>query len=788
MTVRLHIIIRGAVQGVGFRPFVFRLASEMGLSGWVRNSGQGVFIEVEGKRAVTDLFLRRIGTEKPKNSFISSLEYSYLDVVGYNKFEILDSELTDFKNAVILPDISVCPDCLRELFDPSDRRYLYPFINCTNCGPRFTIIASLPYDRTNTTMADFTMCYECKREYEDPTNRRFHAQPNACPECGPQVELLNNKGEVISRRYEAIKSAADFVKRGNIIALKGIGGFHLIADAQSNKALELLRKRKLREEKPFAVMADSIETAEQLCEISELERDILLSPESPIVLLKKRRGNGLSPLVSPNNPYFGIMLPYTPLHHLLIRELAFPVVATSGNRTDEPICIDEVDALERLSEIADFFLVHNRRIARHVDDSIVKIVGNRPMIIRRSRGYAPLPFLLRDKLEQHPPILSVGAHLKTTVSLVIDNSIFVSQHVGDLDTMEARNVFKRSCTDLQELYEVKAEIVVHDAHPDYSSTAYAQKLGKPMVAVQHHIAHVASCMAENEVKGPLLGVAWDGTGYGYDGTIWGGEFFVVNGGVFERYATFRKFPLPGGEVAIREPRRAALGVLFEMFGGEISELVDRKILNKFSSNELSTLLSMLRGRVNSPLTSSAGRLFDAAASISGVRDVSRFEGQSAMEFEYAIEGETFEDFYPYAVNESAFNAVGDFTNPSYVIDWGGIVSGLLNDVYKMVPVKYISAKFHNAMAQVIVEIARRAGIEKVILSGGCFQNKYLSERAINILTEDGFQPYWHQRIPPNDGGISLGQAYIALTEMQPIADGKSRWISCSSRKTAHEIR
>lgn len=787
MKTRLHIILRGAVQGVGFRPFVFRLASEMNLNGWVKNSGEGVFIEVEGDRTDLDIFLYRVRAEKPRNAFISSFEYSYLDEFGYDKFQILDSESSNFKDAAILPDISICPDCLRELFDPLDRRYLYPFINCTNCGPRFTIITSLPYDRKNTTMVDFEMCDECKSEYEDPTNRRFHAQPNACPKCGPHVELLNNRGEVISSHHEAVKEAADFVKKGNIVALKGIGGFHLIADATSDNAVRLLRQRKMREEKPFAVMCNSIESVEYICRISDAERYMLLSPESPIVLLTKRNARVLSSLIAPNNPYLGIMLPYSPLHHLLMRELSFPVIATSGNRVDEPISIDEHDALKRLSDIADFFLVHNRRIARHADDSIVRLIGGRQMIIRRARGYAPLPILVREKIEKHSTVLSVGAHLKNTVALVVGNNVFVSQHVGDLDSYESMNAFKRTCKDLQELYEVKAELIVHDAHPDYLSTIYAKQIGKPRHTVQHHIAHIASCIAENEINGPILGVAWDGTGYGYDGTIWGGEFFVIEGNEFERFASFRKFPLPGGELAIREARRSALGVLFEIFGDSMEEHVDHRVLNKFTLNEFSNLIKMLRRGINSPLTSSAGRLFDAAASISGVSDISKFEGQSAMKFEFTIDDEIIRDTYPFVVNESKSNVVNDFMIPSHIIDWEGIVLGLLNDVCNDVPVRYISAKFHNAMAGIILEIARLSGIKKVVLSGGCFQNKYLSEKTINSLTEDGFQPYWHQRIPPNDGGVSLGQAYAALTKMQPFANDRPRWKSHNHRMS-HEVR
>jgi len=849
---RLKLTVRGAVQGVGFRPFVFRLATGLGLAGWVNNSPQGVFIEAEGPRAELEKFLLRLETEKPPRSFIQSLEASWLDPVGYMAFEIRPSETGGNKTALVLPDIATCPDCLREIFDPQNRHHLYPFTNCTNCGPRFSIIESLPYDRANTSMKAFTMCPQCQAEYDDPRNRRFHAQPNACPVCGPHLELWEGSRVCENaesprsheRGYGTMLAAADAIREGKIVAVKGLGGFHLMADARNDKAVRLLRERKQREEKPFALMFPSLESVKAECEVSPLEERLLRSPEAPIVLLRKlarphpgplpqerenrspitcenttadssteveqigpHKGCSLSPgervrvrasveqnrlplaqSVAPNNPFLGVMLPYTPLHHLLMAELGFPVVAKSGNLSDEPICTDEREALERLGGIADVFLVHNRPIVRHVDDSIVRVMLDRELVLRRARGYAPLPINVlpasrwQDKQncrQAGSTILAVGAHLKNAVALSVGNQVFISQHIGDLETEQAHTAFRRVIADFEKLYEAKPDIIASDLHPDYLSTKFAKELvaqaSRPVnqtqtgglchVGVQHHIAHVLSCMAENEIAPPALGVSWDGTGYGLDGTVWGGEFFLVTDKSVERIAHLRPFRLPGGDKAVKEPRRTALGLLYEISGDKVFEQKVRREgapdggrggcapLAAFSSAELGTLKTMLAKKLNSPVTTSMGRLFDAVASLINLRQQIRFEGQAAMELEFALDGIETEDHY----NLSLVTR-----HPSHELDWSPMVEAILADVKKGVSVGTISARFHNALAEGIVAVAKRAGQNRVVLSGGCFQNRYLTERAVRRLSAEGFRPYWHQRVPPNDGGIALGQVVAAL--------------------------
>ncbi len=751
---RLRITLRGAVQGVGFRPFVFRLASDMGLGGWVNNSPQGVFIEVEGKREDLECFLVRLRTDKPPLSSIQSLESSYLDPVGFGSFEVRESDSAGQKSALVMPDIATCPDCLAEIIDPSNRRYLYPFTNCTNCGPRFTIIEELPYDRPRTTMKIFPMCPLCRAEYEDPSNRRFHAQPNACPECGPHLELWDKAGKKIDLRHQALILAAGAIREGKVVAIKGIGGFHLVVDARNDEAIRTLRGRKAREEKPLALMYPSLEMIRADCEVLPAEERLLLSTEAPIVLLRRLNKEGIAPSVAPGNPNLGVMLPYSPLHHLLLNELGFPIIATSGNRSEEPICIDEHQALDRLAEIADLFLVHNRPIVRHVDDSIVRLAAGRELVMRRARGFAPLPTFIKHSV---PPILAVGAHLKNTIALSIDSQVVLSQHIGDLETAPAFEAFGNSIEHLSGLYEFSPRYIAHDLHPDYLSTKYAEKSEHESVPVQHHYAHVLSCMAENEIEAPVLGVAWDGTGLGTDDTIWGGEFLRIDISSFSRFAHLRPFKLPGGERAIVEPRRTALGVLFEIFGKDFAQIRDLPSIKAFSDGERDILTKMLAQDLNSPMTSSAGRLFDAVSSIVGVRQVMRYEGQAAMELEFALWGIDTDESYPFGIVEN---------QDMIIIDWEQTIRHIIGDHQKGLAAGQISVKFHNCMAEIIVEIARRANDMKVVLSGGCFQNKYLLERSISRLKEEGFGPYSHQRIPPNDGGIALGQIIAAAREKE----------------------
>jgi hydrogenase maturation protein HypF len=757
------------VQGVGFRPFIYRLATEMGLRGFVANDSQGVTIEAEGCRGDLERLLLRIGPESPPRASIQSLEPAFLDPAGYGKFEIRESTETGKKSVLVLPDIAACAECIREVFDPRDRRHLYPFTNCTHCGPRFSIIEGLPYDRAKTTMKRFEMCGECRKEYEDPANRRFHAQPNACPACGPHVELWDPQGEVEASRHDAILAAADLLRGGAVVAVKGLGGFHLMADARSPDAIRALRSRKGREEKPLALMFPSLGSVRGHCELSALEERLLGSPEAPIVLVRARKekprdsedpGNlgvatGIDPSVAPGNPWLGAMLPYTPLHHILLAELGFPIVATSGNLSDEPICTDERDALRRLGGIADAFLVHDRPIQRHVDDSIARVVAGREMVLRRARGYAPLPVRLDHPL---PPILAVGAHLKSAVAISVEENVFVSQHIGDLETAEALRAFRQVVESIEDLYETRPAGVACDLHPDYISTGEARRMAGesavPMAAVQHHHAHVVSCMAENELHGTLLGVSWDGTGYGADGTIWGGEFLEATRSSFQRVAHLRTFPLPGGEKAVREPRRSALGLLHAALGNEVFEESPLATLDAFSPSELAVLRGMLARGLNCPVTSSAGRLFDAVASICGLRQVSRFEGQAAMELEFALEGAAGGEPYDVEID-------GDGRSAPLVVNWTLMVRQLLEDVRRGLALNEISARFHGFLVECIVRVATRLGATRVVLTGGCFQNKYLTEKAVRRLSEEGLIPYWHQRVPPNDGGISLGQAVAA---------------------------
>ncbi|MFZ1977672.1 MAG: carbamoyltransferase HypF [Bacteroidota bacterium] len=796
--IRLSIVVRGAVQGVGFRPFVYRLAAELKLTGWVMNSAQGVFIEAEGSKEILDRFLLKVQREAPPRASIQSFEFSFLDPVGFTSFDIRTSGASGPKSAFVLPDIATCPECLREIFDPANRRYRYPFTNCTNCGPRFTIIEALPYDRPNTSMKKFAMCQACREEYENPSDRRFHAQPNACPVCGPKLTLWNNAGTPLAEGHEALLGAAEAIRSGRIIAVKGIGGFHLMADARNSGAEQLLRKRKHREEKPFAIMVPSLEIAKQLCMIDDLEERLLTSPEAPIVLLQRlpipnsenckkspiannpHSSFFILPSALSKNPYLGLMLPYSPLHHLLMHELGFPVIATSGNLSDEPICINEREALERLRGIADLFLVHDRPIVRHADDSIVRIMAGWESIQRRARGFAPLPVSIGSAGEE--TLLAVGAHLKNSIALKVGKDVFISQHIGDLETQQSMETFRAVIRDFETLYDAKPVRIISDLHPEYLSTQYAAGTGIEVEQVQHHYAHIASCMAENRIDGEVLGVAWDGTGYGSDGTIWGGEFLLTTKVSYRRVAAFRSFSLPGSEKAIKEPRRTAFGILFEMFGQDVCGRNDLLPIREFSGKELVLLSTMIKNRINSPRTTSAGRLFDAVASIIGLRQVIRHEGQAAMELEYLTAESShtlINGSYQFAIrtdpmplnfeiNTGAPHHSGSsqvenkIEEPLLIVDWSDMIGEIIDDITHKIPLAEISVKFHHTLAEVIVEAAKRMGLLRVVLSGGCFQNRFLTERTIERLTKEGFHPYWHQRVPPNDGGIALGQIYAAV--------------------------
>lgn len=763
------------MQGVGFRPFIHRLATENGLAGWVNNTAHGVQIEVEGKRERLSEFSRRLQREAPPHSSIESLETEWLAPAGFCGFEIRESTASEAPTALILPDIAICAECVREIFNPSDRRHRHPFTNCTHCGPRFSIIEDVPYDRARTSMKVFPMCAECRAEYEDPADRRFHAQPNACPNCGPQLALWNRTGTITATRNDALRLAAAAIRDGQIVAVKGLGGFQLMVAANDAGAAARLRKLKLREEKPLAVMVASVEAARRLCEVGPIEERLLCFPEAPIVLLRRLRGDSgasTAPLlegVAPGNPYLGIMLPTTALHHLLLREVDGPVVATSGNLRDEPICIDEHEALDRLGEIADLLLVHDRPIVRAVDDSVVRVVLGRELVLRRARGFAPLPVAARADPAAPGSVLAVGGHLKNTIALSVGSHIFLSQHIGDLETVEALEAHHRIIGDLQKLHRVSADVVTADAHPGYASTRSAATLGRPVIPVQHHFAHLLSCLVENGLEPPALGVIWDGTGDGLDGTIWGGEFLVARGNNFERAGWMRTFPLPGGEAAIREPRRAALGLLHELLGDDLWDMKDLPTVRAFAATELNALRGALKSGINTPRTSSVGRLFDAVASLAGVRQISSYEGQAAMELECAAESTNSPwqgGTKPNAAYALAWQEAGESTRPrtsrpALVADWTRMARSILNDHKAGVSPSIIARTFHEALADCVVPLATRVGLEHVALSGGCFQNCLLTELTVRRLSDAGFQPCWHRRVPPNDGGLALGQIAAA---------------------------
>lgn len=761
---RRIIIVEGAVQGVGFRPFIYRLAKEYNLTGLVRNTAYGVQIEVQGLKESLDGFLHDLEDKKPVHAVIEKIKTHNAEPLSEKNFVIVESETEGILNTRVLPDIATCPDCLKEMNDPNDRRYQYPFINCTLCGPRYTIIARMPYDRCNTSMAEFEMCNECRSEYEDPTNRRFHAEPIACPVCGPQVALWDREGKVIANRGSAIDKAVELIKEGKILAVKGIGGFHLVVDARNSDSVKLLRFRKFREEKPFALMYPTLEQVKSDCEVSEVEEKLLTSSESPIVLLKRLgKCSSISEYVAPEQDRFGVMLPYSPLHHLLLSKLKFPIVATSGNRSEEPICIDEYEALRDLKDIADFFLVHNRKILRAVDDSIVQVVGEHPVILRRARGYVPQPVILE---KQSPyTILSVGGHLKNTVAVSFENKVIISQHLGDLETKKAQDNFCHSILLLTQLVERIPQVIVCDLHPDYTSSQWAERQSSKLIKVQHHIAHAFSVLAEHNLELPVFAVIWDGTGYGLDGTVWGGEFFIIDAKKVERWGHFRTFPLPGGDKAVREPRRCALGMLYEILGEGAFSFVEREMefLRKaFTDLEWNSMKAMLKRELNSPRTSSVGRIFDGVSSILRLYQTCSFEAQSAMRLEALARSFDGQDFFR-DTKENLFRVKRD--KEKNIVDWERLIFYLLEELKCGTNVSKLANLFHWELANTIKSCVEAVGIKNIVLNGGCFQNSLLLKYTFSLLRND-YNVYFAQKIPPNDGGISLGQIYYVLHSIE----------------------
>jgi hydrogenase maturation protein HypF len=782
--IRTAIRVEGIVQGVGFRPFVYTLATGLGLAGHVGNDTDGVFVEVEGAPAVVSEFLVLLEREAPPLARIERITTAPLPPSGSASFAIAASGSAGPRRTLVSADTATCADCLRELADPADRRYRYPFINCTNCGPRFTIVRDVPYDRPLTTMAGFAMCERCAAEYHDPADRRFHAQPTCCPACGPRLALIDQAGNQLTANQPAhpltadqpahplaahqagnsltvgpagpplpadpLAGAADLLARGRVLAVKGLGGYHLAADAGCETAVAALRARKHREDKPFAVLVADLAGARLLAEVDEAAADLLTSASRPIVLLPRRADAPVAQATAPGNRQLGIMLPYTPLHHLLIGALARPMVLTSGNISDEPIAYDDADALARLGGIADAFLTHDRPIHIRTDDSVARVFRGRPMLTRRSRGYVPEPVTVDGKFPR--PVLACGAELKNTFCLAKGRHAFVSHHIGDLENAETLRSFTEGIEHFRRLFDVDPQVVAHDLHPDYLSTKYALDLdGVDLQGVQHHHAHIASCLADNRAEGPVIGVAFDGTGYGPDGTIWGGEFLIANLATFERGGHLEPVPMPGGAAAIKQPWRMAAAYLDAAYDGVPPDglgVVQR------NAAHWGPVVAMARKGINSPATSSAGRLFDAAAALLGVRDVINYEGQAAVDLEQLADpGE-----------RGSYRARVEHQTP-FGIRGSDLVQAAAQDLAAGVPRETVAARFHNAVAALIEDgcllLRERHGLATVALSGGVFQNLLLLHATVACLEARGFRVLVHSRVPCNDGGISLGQAVVA---------------------------
>jgi hydrogenase maturation protein HypF len=762
--VRASVQTEGIVQGVGFRPFIYDLARRHELTGWVLNDEQGVQIEVEGEADRVASFISDLSAPPPL-AVVEQTTINYVPPIGSTAFQIRTSVAGQERFALVSPDMATCDDCRRELFDPRDRRFRYPFINCTNCGPRFTIIEDIPYDRPKTTMAPFAMCPDCSREYHDPEDRRFHAQPNACPLCGPQVKLLDNTGEAVSSE-DPIRETIALLTAGKIVAIKGLGGFHLACDAAHEEAVALLRGRKYREDKPFALMCRDIEVIEGICLVDDASRELLLSRERPIVILPRREDTVIARSVAPGQRTLGVMLPYAPLHYLLLSDGAdglTSLVMTSGNVSDEPIAYQDAEAVTRLGGIADSFLVHDREIHTRCDDSVVKPFRGKRTFLRRARGYVPFPIRLQLGLQlqlqkQGRSVLACGAELKNTFCLTKGNYAFLSHHIGDLENFETMRSFEEGITLMKRLFQIEPEAVVHDLHPDYLATrsalAYAQEREVPRIGVQHHFAHALSCMAEHGIEGPALAVVMDGTGYGEDGTVWGGEFLQVTVDGYIRLGHLRTIPLPGGDKAAKEPWRMGAAYLDRVYGK--AEDAGIPFTQSLDLTQWSLIREAMLSGINAPLCSSTGRLFDAVSALLGVRERVNYEGQAAIELEQmADSGEKGE--YGLEIAEEA---------GVYILNPDPVITAIVEAIKKGETPGAISARFHNSLARGIVKMAlqmkERTGLSEVILSGGVFQNHLLMGAVYDLLEGEDFQVYIHHKVPPNDGGIALGQAFHAI--------------------------
>jgi hydrogenase maturation protein HypF len=751
--IRASVQTEGIVQGVGFRPFVYDLAVRHELTGWVLNDGRGVQIEVEGEADRVHSFISDLSCTPPL-AVVERQQVTYLPPVGSTEFRIRESVAGEERFALISPDMALCEDCQRELFDPHDRRFRYPFINCTNCGPRFTIVEDIPYDRAKTTMVSFEMCPDCSREYHDPADRRFHAQPNACPVCGPQVKLLDATGGEVASADPITKTIA-LLKAGKIVAIKGLGGFHLACDAANEEAVAILRGRKYREDKPFALMCRDIEVIEGICLMDDASRELLLSRERPIVILPQRAKAAIARSVAPAQRTLGAMLPYTPLHHLLFADGLASLVMTSGNISDEPIAYKDAEALKQLGGIADFFLVHDREIHTRCDDSVVKPFRGKATFMRRARGYVPFPLRLQCGGKS---VLACGAELKNTFCLTKGSYAFLSHHIGDLENFETMRSFEEGIALMKRLFQIEPECVVHDLHPDYLATRYAleyaRRVGVPRIGVQHHFAHALSCMAEHGLEGPLLAVVMDGTGYGEDGTVWGGEFLRVKVDGYTRLGHLRTIPLPGGDRAAKEPWRMAATYLDQVYGK--AEDAGIPFTQDLDLARWSLLREAMLSGINAPLCSSTGRLFDAVSALLGLRGRVNYEGQAAIELEQMAQpGE--EGKYPFEITEE---------EGIFVLNPDPVIAAIVEAIKKGETPGIISARFHNSLARAIAQMAilmrEATGLSEIVLSGGVFQNHLLMARAWDLLEGEDFKVYIHHKVPPNDGGIALGQAFHAV--------------------------
>jgi hydrogenase maturation protein HypF len=772
MELTYQIRIKGIVQGVGFRPFVYNLATHFDLTGYVLNDTQGVLIVAQGSEEILKHFVQSLQQAPPRSSRIESVGVEILETSeNYQFFSIRESLGGTIRTVSISPDLDVCDKCLTELLDPSDRRYLYPFINCTQCGPRFTIIKNVPYDRPLTTMQVFSMCPHCQAEYDDPENRRFHAQPNACPECGPRLSLLSAKAEVLKiggnavAQVQIFKEIEALLDAGKILAIKGIGGFHLCCDARQQLAVSTLRQRKLREEKPFAVMFPALEQVERYCALIPQARALLQSTAHPIVLLQRRDTPQLAEAVAPGNRFIGAMLPYTPLHYLLLHFYPYPLVMTSGNVSDEPIAYQNDFAFQQLAEICDYFLIHNRDIHIRCDDSVMRIQAGLPYPIRRSRGYAPQPIQLEWEFSE--PVLACGPEQKNCFALAQQNRVFLSQHIGDMENYEVLNAIINGINHLKHIFDIEPSIVAYDLHPDYLSTKYAldlpyintagQRIHK--IGVQHHHAHAVSCMAENGINAPVIAITLDGTGFGTDATIWGGEILEVEYHQFRRLGYFEPVSMPGGRSAIDHPWQMAVSYLYQLYGPEF-QLLELPFLNDIPTDQLKLIMRMLELRLNCPVTSSCGRLFDAVAALCNLRLVTNYEGQAAVELEQCVQ-ESVQSAYPFDIIEK-----GDM----FVLRWQSLIQAIISDVEHATESRKIAANFHNGLADGLLRAVQtaylRTGHRQIILSGGVFMNIYLLERLKLKLLEAGFEVFTHRLVPANDGGIALGQAVIASAKMK----------------------